>query len=596
MVIHTDTADTGSYAEFFSPDSKCPNEPSSIYANDSKYSCAPVNPKGNSLFLQDLKMPLMLMKSKDEVDRIKRCYETHNLPSAEASATYPLCAAELTAFMFGAGSSEVCLRRNNIIRNFSPVTYCQAVGGYSSLAFLAETPKGETRAKMIVLAARTDTFSLFENSEPGTSSPVSALSVLLAVAEALHQNPAVRKDIKDAGYNVLFVAFAGESFDYIGSQKLVYDMSQGFFPNSTSNSTRMYMSDIDLFVELSQFIDMQGGTIYTHTDPNTRSKHPAIDEFINALISEKVSVTVRNATSDKPLPPASAQMFLREDRATGIPVVVLADYDDEYTTHYYNSYLDTPEVHSIYLNRSAADYDQVSPHANYLSNVATSVSRAVYKYATKKPASSVSASNTTTNHLLYCFLITRQCDLFYATIGVDYTNILNQTDAPFNLYVSVYSVSTLFQHAHLMIRQLLAFYTGEVVPGSNYDNCTDSNFNPQHGMYINGSLVNGTRTPLCIKSTAQYHNASSPAFEIEDYDFASRRYSTWTESQWSNSAFRVRVFLRPSAEVELASMIAGICIFILSAVAAVLLQKRASILFPPQEENVQLVPEGNGPT
>jgi len=38
--------------------------------------------------------------------------------------------------------------------------------------------------------------------------------------------------------------------------------------------------------------------------------------------------------------------------------------------------------------------------------------------------------------------------------------------------------------------------------------------------------------------------------DIVDYDWSSRRYSSWTESVWPNDALQVRVFVMPSLEQE----------------------------------------------
>lgn len=47
----------------------------------------------------------------------------------------------------------------------------------------------------------------------------------------------------------MFVLFNGESYDYIGSSKMVYDMQNGEFPNNIINFNQDH---VGLFVELSQ--------------------------------------------------------------------------------------------------------------------------------------------------------------------------------------------------------------------------------------------------------------------------------------------------------------------------------------------------------
>jgi len=38
--------------------------------------------------------------------------------------------------------------------------------------------------------------------------------------------------------------------------------------------------------------------------------------------------------------------------------------------------------------------------------------------------------------------------------------------------------------------------------------------------------------------------------DVVDYDWSSNRYSSWSESRWSNNAFQVRIFLMPSHKQE----------------------------------------------
>lgn len=47
----------------------------------------------------------------------------------------------------------------------------------------------------------------------------------------------------------MFMLFNGEAYDYIGSSRMVYDMSNGNFPNQNINFNKEH---IGLFIELSQ--------------------------------------------------------------------------------------------------------------------------------------------------------------------------------------------------------------------------------------------------------------------------------------------------------------------------------------------------------
>lgn len=53
---------------------------------------------------------------------------------------------------------------------------------------------------------------------------------------------------------------------------------------------------------------------------------------------------------------------------------------------------------------------------------------------------------------------------------------------------------------------------------------------------------NGVAT--CVEAPVQLLSASSPAFEIPDYDWSSGKYSTWTESVWLETG--IKMFIQVS--------------------------------------------------
>lgn len=87
--------------------------------------------------------------------------------------------------------------------------------------------------------------------------------------------------------NVLFLLLNGESYDYIGSSRVVWDMKNGVFPMKRSSSaTReppaLYLHNIALFVELGQIStlgEVQGNetTFFFHqhypTSNNVRNRY-----------------------------------------------------------------------------------------------------------------------------------------------------------------------------------------------------------------------------------------------------------------------------------------------------------------------------------
>ncbi len=86
--------------------------------------------------------------------------------------------------------------------------------------------------------------------------------------------------------------------------------------------------------------------------------------------------------------------------------------------------------------------------------------------------------------------------------------------------------------------------------------------------------INGT----CFETTVNVSHAVSPAFVIENYDWNSGQYSTWTESVWQQ--FSVRIFLKPSRTHEIITLVSGITVFIISFFSIGWLSSKSDIIFP----------------
>lgn len=62
--------------------------------------------------------------------------------------------------------------------------------------------------------------------------------------------------------NVLFVLFNGESYDYIGSQRFVYDLSKGAFPPSNQYSHAIDPKNIELMIDIGALDDVSSISVY----------------------------------------------------------------------------------------------------------------------------------------------------------------------------------------------------------------------------------------------------------------------------------------------------------------------------------------------
>ena len=90
---------------------------------------------------------------------------------------------------------------------------------------------------MILVTAKMDTLTMFDQVETGFDSPSSGIVTLLAVAENLTKKIKTLP-FKNGIQNILFLLIQGESFDFIGSTRLVHDMVNLSFPfNNSDKST-----------------------------------------------------------------------------------------------------------------------------------------------------------------------------------------------------------------------------------------------------------------------------------------------------------------------------------------------------------------------
>ena len=136
--------------------------------------------------------------------------------------------------MFGSGNSHVCLRRNLIQHSFEDNSgFCDPLGGSNIYGFLNHDINSNDR--FIMLTSRIDTFTLFEYVTPAGNEPVTSIISLLAIIDLL---TAYRVDFKS---NVLFYFFDNEAFDYGGSQRFLFDLTNKKFPGVYLNNTEIKM-------------------------------------------------------------------------------------------------------------------------------------------------------------------------------------------------------------------------------------------------------------------------------------------------------------------------------------------------------------------
>ncbi|XP_056400877.1 nicastrin isoform X2 [Hyla sarda] len=574
--------------EGFSLDHSCPNDGFGLYTDDhgSQYShCngSLWNPLGSGMSYEDFQFPIFLLEDDNETEVIKQCYREHNIPVNDTAPKYPLCAMQLISPMHAVTSTVTCMRRNSIQMSFSiNPAVCDSLAGYNVWSTVKPVNNSDTlppEDQVVVSAARLDGRSFFWNLAPAAESTVSSLVTQLAAAEAIHKMP----DSQSLPRNIMFAFFQGEVFDYIGSSRMVYDMEKGRFP--------IRLNNIHSFVELSQVALRNSSALWIHTDPISRNNdtvNTEVKQLIDVLktSSKGTNVTLQDIDQSQALPPASFQRFLR---VRNIPGVVLTDHRGEYRNKYYNSMYDTStninmDYPSGLSKEEALNY--VTGAAQSLSEVATLLAKTLYRQAGGSDGAEIKADVNSVTRMLYGFLVMSNNSWFQSIIRSDWKgNLVNKPPQYYVTATSLGSKPSPNPPTSFLI-SVLANLTGQVV---NYtkEQCQSPDKDAKRELYeylwVQGPLDDNstTRVPFCVRSTLRSHLAESPAFELNEWD--STEYSTWTESRWKE--IRARIFLVPSHELEVITLVVGIVVLLASFTATYFINAKADILFTSAQDS-----------
>ncbi|XP_011825771.1 PREDICTED: nicastrin isoform X4 [Mandrillus leucophaeus] len=366
-----------------------------------------------------------------------------------------------------------------------------------------------------------------------------------------------------------------ETFDYIGSSRMVYDMEKGKFP--------VQLENVDSFVELGQVALRTSLELWMHTDPVSQKNDSVRNQVEDLLATLEKSgagvpaVILRRPNQSQPLPPSSLQRFLRARNISG---VVLADHSGAFHNKYYQSIYDTAENINVSYPEWLSpeeDLNFVTDTAKALADVATVLGRALYELAGGTNFSdTVQADPQTVTRLLYGFLIKANNSWFQSILRQDLRSYLG--DGPLQHYIAVSSPT----NTTYVVQYALANLTGTVV-NLTREQCQDPSKVPSENKdlyeysWVQGPLNSNEtdRLPRCVRSTARLARALSPAFELSQW--SSTEYSTWTESRWKD--IRARIFLIASKELEFITLIVGFGILVFSLIVTYCINAKADVLF-----------------
>ncbi|KAM9439869.1 nicastrin [Clarias gariepinus] len=574
----------------FSPHTSCPNQNTGVYTESygpelANCSTAVWNPLGNGLSYEDFPFPIFSLADDNETQVIRKCYEDHNRRVNGSAPKYPLCAMQLFSHMHAVTDTVTCMRRTDLQNSFSinPEQLCDPLNDYNVWATIRPinaTAKGhKENESMVIAATRLDGRSFFYDVAPSAAGTVSGIVTLLAAAEALRSVTRVAPPPR----NIFFAFFQGETFDYIGSSRMVYDMQK--------NKSVIDFDNVHSFLEIGQVGLWNKQTLWVHSDPVSR-RNDTVNKEVTSLVDNIKSAASTMAVSlDEPnatqaLPPSSFQRFLK---VRPIPGVVLTDHRSSFVNRYYESLYDTAQYLNVSYPPNLTPEEQLeyeTEAAKSLTEVATLVARSLYKQAGGEDVmlKNITADTKTMAKLLYGFLVKTNNSWFRSLLPFDVVSKERNSilgSGPPQYYVSLSQIQQP-KSVTTFVKYVLVNMTGSAT-NLNQSQCQNPNDTPGESkdLYVY-EWVSGTASenhtigePFCARAPVRLARAESPAFELRQY--GSREYSTWTESRWKNIG--ARIFLVASPQLQMLTLGVGIAVLLVSIVVTYFLSSKADILF-----------------
>lgn len=181
-----------------------------------------------------------------------------------------------------------------------------------------------------------DSASFFRDRSLGADSPLSGLISLLAAVDALsHVN------VHELKKQLVFVAFTGEAWGYLGSRRFIAEMDLGTDATKGLNST--LIEQILEVGSVGKGLGVEATTFFAHTEKDSMLSTQivrAMEHASNSFQTEKIAIKRANSLNPG-VPPSSLMTFLGKNSST--TGVVLEDFDTEFTNKFFDSHFDGPE-------------------------------------------------------------------------------------------------------------------------------------------------------------------------------------------------------------------------------------------------------------
>ncbi|TSP09122.1 Nicastrin [Bagarius yarrelli] len=345
----------------------------------------------------------------------------------------------------------------------------------------------------------------------------------------------------------MVIAATRETFDYIGSSRMVYDMQ--------NNKSVIDFDNVHSFLEIGQVGLWNKRNMWMHSDPISR-RNVSVNEEVGSLVSNiKSAASTLNLSLDEPnatqaLPPSSFQRFLR---VRPIPGVVLADHQSSFINKYYESLYDTAEYLKVSYPPDLSPEEQLEYE--------TEAAKLLYGFL-------VNSNNSYFRSLLPRDIVSKERNSIFSLSPPQYYVSLSQNQQP-------KSVTT-------FVKYVLANMTGTAT-SLNQSQCQNPKDVPGESKdlylydWVYGSeSENHTKgEPFCVRAPVRLAKAVSPAFELQQY--GSKEYSTWTESRWKK--IEARIFLVASPQLQMLTLGVGIAVLLVSLLGTYFISSKADILF-----------------
>uniref|UniRef100_A0AC35U0F5 Nicastrin n=1 Tax=Rhabditophanes sp. KR3021 TaxID=114890 RepID=A0AC35U0F5_9BILA len=552
----------------FSEDSGCPNQLYSFYESVKRDGC---QWNSNGAIHQDgfryLKWgkPVFYIEDSKDINYLMKVYEKYNSPrDMIAKSDGPFAIINLGLPSHKVGNTRRCryikdaFFPNNIAYNSGlGDEACDELKDHNVFVPFPPYTNATGKVDTMIVGTRMDTVSLFEGVNHGDSSVLTSLITQLAVIEAMGKSSkTINNHLKSRGKQVLFAFFHGEAYGYIGSSRFVYDIEHGLFPEKHS-ARKNRMDDFSLYVETQMllpygtpdFINYKQKLFYHGT--SSKGKQVGTKEIGKAYSEsmENDNFSVKNNYTNENLPPSSFFSLLKSNK--NIPGIVILPAELVYYNPALNSYFDT----SIRDKPSMRD-----PTIQVVKASAKGILATIMKFSGLS-SNVIGINEEYISKLVDCFFYSpdKLCLFFDEILRVEGSTYYQEVYKNIDTYIGSQTSSTIRYAISGVVSRSVSTETAISV---TKESCAKKNANADDIYSYVWQFDNSIEAFHCFKTPTFLSIAKSPAFEIENFDLNSTRFSTFADGIWEESF--VRVYLEHPPTFDLYFLGASVVVILIS--------------------------------